>query len=115
MEKLNKIQEYDSKKMIKYCMENEKEELHKLKLYLDDLYYNTGNSELSDKLYDILKKTLIERDPDYIPPVGAKIRTNENRVKLPYWVGSSDKITPDEKNILNRWINKNPCENVVLF
>ena len=66
------------------------------------------------KLYDILKKTLMKRDPDYIPPVGSKIRQNENRVNLPFWVGSSDKITPDEQKELNRWISKNPCDNVVL-
>ena len=66
--------------------------LHKIKLYLDDIYYNTGeNSLFSDYQYDMLKEILSKRDPNYVVPIGAKIRENENRVKLTYWLGSMDK------------------------
>jgi DNA ligase (NAD+) len=114
MNKLNKIQQYDIEKMKKYCETATLDTLHKLKLYLDDLYYNTGSPELSDKLYDILKDTLIKRDPVYVPPVGAKIRSNENRVKIPFWMGSADKITPSEQKELDRWFEKNPCDELVI-
>lgn len=114
MEKINEIQQYNSEKMKKYCSTANIDELHKLKLYLDDLYYNTDSPEISDKLYDILKDTLIKRDPGYIPPVGAKIRSNENRVKIPFWMGSADKITPDEQKELDRWFEKNPCDELVI-
>ena len=114
MDELKKIKEYDTKKMKEYCMETSITKLHNLKLYLDDLYYNTESYELSDSLYDVLKDTLMKRDPNYIPPVGAKIRTNDNRVILPYWMGSASKITLDEKKELDRWCDKNYCDNLVI-
>ena len=114
MDKLSKIQNYDTKKMKKYCSKADLDDLHTLKLYLDDLYYNTADPELSDQLYDILKDTLMKRDPEYVPPVGAKIRKHENRVKIPFYMGSADKITPDEQKELDRWIEKNPCKDLVI-
>jgi DNA ligase (NAD+) len=114
MDKLSKIQNYDTKKMKKYCSKADLDDLHTLKLYLDDLYYNTADPELSDQLYDILKDTLMKRDPEYVPPVGAKIRKHENRVKIPFYMGSTDKITPDEQKELDRWIEKNPCKDLVI-
>ena len=100
--------------MQKYCAKAALADLHQLKLYLDDLYYNTDSPELSDKLYDMLKDTLMKRDPEYVPPVGAKIRKNENRVKIPFYMGSADKITPSEHKELDRWFEKNPCDELVI-
>lgn len=111
---IKKIEKYDTEKMNKYCNVAELSELHSLKLYLDDLYYNTDKYELSDKLYDILKDVLVKRDPGYIPPVGAKIRSHENRVKIPFWMGSADKITPDEQKELDRWFEKNHCKELIV-
>lgn len=114
MENLSKIQKYDTKTMKKYCQTTALNELHQLKLHLDDLYYNTDEPGMSDTLYDILKDTLMKRDPDYIPPVGSKIRSHENRVKIPFWMGSADKFTPDEQKDLDRWLEKNPCEHLFI-
>ena len=114
MENLTKIRKYNTKEMKKYCSDSNLDDLHMIKLYLDDLYYNTDIPELSDQLYDILKDKLKERDPDYVPPVGAKIRQNENRVKIPFWMGSADKITPGEQKELDRWFEKNPCDKLVI-
>ena len=109
MDNIEQINSYTIKKMKEYCMKEDLKSLHNLKLHLDDLYYNTDHSDVSDTMYDILKDILIKRDPDYIPPVGAKIRKHENRVKIPFWMGSADKITPNEQKDLDRWIEKNPC------
>jgi DNA ligase (NAD+) len=114
MENISKLKNYDRKKMKKYCTQTDLNDLHKLKLYLDDLYYNTSDPEISDQLYDIMKDTLMKRDPSYIPPVGAKIRKNENRVNIPYFMGSTDKITPSEQKELDRWLKNNPCEELLL-
>lgn len=114
MNNLDKIQKYTRKEMKKYCKSTELSDLHALKLYIDDLYYNTNSPGMSDDLYDILKDMLIKRDPDYVPPVGAKIRHHENRVKLPYWMGSATKITPGEQKELDRWLDKNPCDVLVI-
>jgi DNA ligase (NAD+) len=82
--------------------------LHRIKLYVDDKYYNSGKQTgLTDSQYDLLKETLEKRDPTYIPPVGSKIRYGDNRTKLSYWLGSMDKIKPEEVNKIERWISKN--------
>lgn len=88
--------------------------LHAWKTVLDDLYYNTGESVLSDARYDMLKDTLKRRDPSYVPPVGAKLREGENRAQLPFWLGSADKITPEEKDVLARWIRDNSSEKYIV-
>lgn len=91
---LQKISLYDDEKFQQYLYEENLEKLHNLKIKLDDIYYNTDQPTiLSDAQYDLLKDVLISRDPDYVVPVGTVIRDNENRVKLPVWLGSMDKIS----------------------
>ena len=115
MDKITKeINGYTRKQMKEYCQKKDLKILHPYKLYLDDLYYNTDKSPVSDQMYDILKDTLVERDPGYLPPVGVKIRTGENRVKIPFWMGSADKITPSEHKKLDRWLEKNQCRHVFI-
>lgn len=109
-----KIYKYTASEMKEYCSKSNIKDLHLLKIYLDDLYYNTDKSVLQDKLYDILKDFLIKEDPVWIPPVGAKIRSNDNRSVLPYWMGSADKITPDETKELNRWFDKNSSKKLFI-
>jgi DNA ligase (NAD+) len=85
--------------------------LHETKLYLDDLYYNTDESSVSDTNYDVLKEYLTIKDPDWQPPIGCKIRANENRTVLPFWLGSATKITPSDGDVLDRWIsNESTCQ-----
>ena len=114
MEIANKIKSYDLKQMLKFCQQEDLSKLHCLKLYLDDLYYNTSTNIISDALYDVLKRLLIKRDPSYVPPVGAKIRSNQNKAKLPFYMGSLDKITPDEQKELDRWLEKNKCDELIV-
>jgi len=109
-----KIKKLNSAEFKKYCQTGNIKELHQYKLYLDDIYYNTDNEEVPDHIYDILKDTLVKKDPDYIPPVGAKIRFSDNETKLPFWLGSADKITPDESDVLKRWLLRNPESDLVI-
>jgi DNA ligase (NAD+) len=98
--KLSEIKDFLTTKSLK--------ELYDLKEYLDDVYYNSGDSILSDSKYDILKDFLKDAR------VGAKLRTNENRVKLPYWLGSADKLTPENPGELKRWIEKNKVDTYII-
>ena len=105
---LKKISKYSDNDLQKYFNTEKLDTLHKLKLYLDDIYYNTGqDSGLKDYQYDMLKETLDKRDPDYVVPVGARIREGENRVKLPYWLGSMDKFKPNSEQEIKRWLLDN--------
>ena len=90
--------------------------LHKIKLYVDDLYYNTGSETgLDDYKYDILKDYLQERDPEYVPPIGAKIRDSDNEVSLPFWLGSMNKIKYEgSSDSLRRWLSKHKAEEYII-
>ena len=89
-----RISQFDNERLYEYFNTEPLEGLHALKLYVDDIYYNTGkDSGIKDYQYDMLKEALANRDPDYVVPIGARIRESENRVELPYWLGSMDKKT----------------------
>lgn len=88
------------------------EKLSELRDYLADVYYNTGENPISDEKYDVLVDFL--KKQNIIVPVGAKLRTGDNRVKLPYWLGSADKITVNDPRDLQRWISKNPAKQYVI-
>ena len=106
-----KIIKYSLKEYKKYIETEHISRLHELKLYLDDIYYNTGDTDFPDDRYDYLKDFLMSKDPSYTPPVGAKVRIHDNNIKLPFYMGSTNKITPDEQRVLDRWYEKNKvCE-----
>ena len=109
------ISKYSDSELEKYLKLQDINILHKLKLYLDDKYYNTGDSTgLNDFQYDILKETLQKRDPLYIPPIGAKIRTSDNRVELPFWLGSMTKIKPEDVSDFKKWLSKNESKEYII-
>ena len=69
-------------------------------------YYNTGNAILTDQVYDIIRDILQERSPNnkVLKQIGAPIQDKE-KVKLPYWMGSMDKIKPNTGKIV-KWTQK---------
>jgi DNA ligase (NAD+) len=115
MDIITKISLYDDNKIQKYFDTEELKVLHDLKIHLDDIYYNTGGkSGLDDYQYDLLKDTLETRDPGYVVPIGAKIREGENRVKLPFWLGSMSKMKPDMISSITKWQTQNPSESYII-
>lgn len=114
-DKIIKISKYSDEEFKNYLKKEKLEFLHSLKLYLDDKYYNTGEDTiLSDYQYDLLKDALHQRQPEYIPPVGTKIRKDDNKVILKYWMGSMDKLKPENISELNRWLKKNEAPNYIV-
>lgn len=111
---VEKLQNMTLKKVSLSLEKMDMKDLHALKEYLDDVYYNTGDSVLDDEKYDLIKETLKKRDSSYHPPVGAKLREGENRVNLPFWLGSLDKITPEEPEVLSRWRKDNRTDTYVI-
>lgn len=105
---IKKISKYSDNDLQDYFNTETLEKLHQIKLYADDKYYNTGESSgFSDYQYDILKETLLRRDPEYVVPIGARIREGENRVELPYNMGSMSKYKPEDIRELAQWILEN--------
>lgn len=113
--KIKVISKYNDAELERYFNKEELSFLHELKLFLDDRYYNTGeDTGLSDYKYDVLKETLQKRDPNYKPPIGTKIRKGDNAIDLPYWLGSQNKIKPEDESELSRWLSKNKSEKYII-
>jgi DNA ligase (NAD+) len=104
---IQELQEYTLAKFIKKLSEKNFEQLHSIKLCCDDYYYNTGENMISDEKYDILKNIIIKKNPNYIPEIGAKLRNEQEKINLPYYLGSATFYTPKMEKQLNKWIEKN--------
>jgi len=70
-------------------------------------YYNTDKPLLTDATFDILENILREKKPNskVFDKVGAPVVNPEDAVKLPYYLGSLDKVKPNEKS-LTKWLAK---------
>ena len=83
------------------------EELEEVIVYSADKYYNTSKSIISDTIYDLLIDYLRLRNPksNVLKQIGAKVKS-KNKVKLDYFLGSMDKIKPDNPSYLDSWKKK---------
>ncbi len=113
--KISEIAKYSDKEIQSYFDTEDLYILHEMKIYADDIYYNTGKSSgLDDWQYDMLNDTLKHRDPDFVVPIGAKIRKHENRVELPFWLGSMDKFKPDDVREIATWLVANKATEYII-
>jgi NAD-dependent DNA ligase len=92
-----------------------KKELVELLINADNNYYNLGIPTLTDTQYDDIKDYLktIDKKNNYFKRIGADV-IGDNKVKLPFFLGSQDKIKDDDKN-LQKWLKKynNPSSYVI--
>ena len=114
MEKLKSICNLSNTKFISNISKFDIVVLKEIKEICDDSYYNSGITYLSDDRYDILKDIVIKKDKDYIDTVGSKIRDDDNKVKLPFWMGSIDKIKHDNPALMERWLTKNKADEYII-
>lgn len=89
------------------------DELIEIINYTSNSYYNLGISIISDELYDLLINEVKKRDNNHpiLKKVGYEI--TENKIKLPYWMGSQTKIKENEKELL-KWKTKYKSTNYVI-
>ncbi len=75
----------------------------------DEQFFSSSKPLFSDDMYDIIKNYLKKKDPKnvYLKRVGAVIEFNKE--KLPYYLGSLDKIKDDNKEIM-KWRKLYPTE-----
>ena len=78
--------------------------LEKVIEYSADKYYN-DQPVISDEIYDFLIDILKDLEPENIilKKVGAKIIKTKDKVKLPHYMGSMDKIKPTDESHLEKW------------
>ena len=96
---------------IKYIDNEQLSSLIEMKEQADHLFFNTGQSScFTDERYDLLIETINERYPEHVhdTTVGAKLRDNDNRIRLPKPLWSMDKASDEKK--LNNWIHKNEMD-----
>lgn len=92
-------------KMLQKDKKKNLQKLHKLKLFADRQFYIEGEETgFLDWQYDTLKEFLEEKSEGYKPPVGAKLREGENRIELPFWLGSMDKYKPENSKEIEKWV-----------
>ena len=86
-----------------YGQNTKTEKLELVLRKLSHYYYNTSKVLVSDDVFDTLKEALEKRDPNnsFLSEVGVLI--SKEKVKLPYWMGSLDKIKPSTDS-LNKWL-----------
>jgi NAD-dependent DNA ligase len=92
-----------------------KKEIIDLLIKSDIQYYNLGEPIFTDDEYDEIKEYLksIDKKNDYFKRIGADVAI-DNKVKLPFFLGSQDKIKDDDKT-LQKWLIKynNPSSYVI--
>ena len=105
----NKTLELIEKNPIKYALDISVTELEQLLLDSSYAYYNTDKELISDKSYDILIDYLESIKPKSIvlKKIGAPPKKKDAKIKLPYHMGSMDKIKYGEKK-LTSWSSKYP-------
>lgn len=80
--------------------------LIELATYAADQFFN-GEGVIADKLYDDLYDEIKKRDPEneFFKKVGFEVNT-KNKVELPYYMGSMDKLKTSEIDKLTKWKGK---------
>lgn len=93
---------------ITYLKSLKKRELEGMLRYANKTYYNS-TPILSDNMYDILKEYVEKLYPksSVLHEIGAPLEIEKEKVKLPYFMGSMDKIKPDT-NALKKYKSKFP-------
>ncbi len=89
--------------------------LESLVLEASNAYYNTDTPILSDDAFDIIIDVLKQREPDspVLDRIGATVPADApNKVKLPYHLGSMDKVKPGSRELAT-WLGKYPGPYVI--
>lgn len=120
IKKIEKLSSMHQASFVKSLKKENIENLNLMKEYCDELYYNYNISKdsskpvFTDKQYDLLVEYLEKEDTEFESTVGAKIRDGENRVELPYWLGSLDKVKDDNPEAIERWLGKYKVNNYIV-
>jgi DNA ligase (NAD+) len=102
---LNKIEELKSDP-ITFILNNNSDTILEIIKYANKEYHN-NISIITDEIYDLLIDIIKDLEPEHhiFKMIGSTVINK--KVKLPYFMGSMDKIKSGDINLLNKWINNN--------
>src|SRR6056300_493928 len=81
-----------------FIKKNKKKDIINVLKEADKAFFNTGDPKLTDDIYDIIKDYIRKKYPKdpYLQRVGADV---DNKVVLPYYMGSQNKIKDSNEEI----------------
>jgi DNA ligase (NAD+) len=80
-----------------------------------DAKYEKGDTGLADFRYDMVEEYRKQRDPDFKPEDAyAESSGDEEKVALPYFLGSMEKVKPTDEKKLTGWLGKNASEDYIV-
>ena len=93
-----------NKNPIEYILNFSEPELENLVIKANDYYYNS-EPKISDEIYDIILDYIKDKYPKFkiFEEVGSNV--SKNKIKLPVFMPSIEKIKPDTKS-LEKWLVK---------
>jgi NAD-dependent DNA ligase len=82
------------------------DDMEKVLIFASDKYYN-DEPVITDSLFDMIRDFLQLKSPKskVLKQIGAMPKADKSKVKLPYYLGSMDKIKPPS-NKLDNWCDK---------
>ena len=83
---------------LEFIKNNKKKDIINVLIAADQAFFNSGKTILNDDIYDIIKDYIRKKYPKdpYLKRVGADI---DNKVTLPYYMGSQNKIKDSDEEI----------------
>ncbi len=99
---ISKLNNKDNKfNLEKYVKDLSEKKLEKILREISKKYYNDGESLISDEIFDYIKDELKNKNQDneFLNEIGAPI-DNKNKVELPFYMGSLDKIKPSTDELV---------------
>jgi len=83
---------------LEFIKNNKKKDIINVLIAADQAFFNSGKTILTDDIYDIIKDYIRKKYPKdpYLKRIGADI---DNKVTLPYYMGSQNKIKDSDEEI----------------
>jgi DNA ligase (NAD+) len=80
-----------------------------------DAKYEQGDTGLADFRYDMVDEFRKQRDPEFSTEAAyAENSDDEEKVTLPYFLGSMEKIKPTDQKKLTMWLSKNTSKDYIV-
>ena len=108
---IKKIGSFTKTKLISFLKTNDISYIQKLLDHMDYFYHN-DESIIDDINYDIISDFI--RSSKDINKIGHKIKEHDKEVILPVFMGSINKIKPEDSDALRRWKDKNNDSSIII-